>query len=320
MNKKVAILTSGGDAPGMNNFIYELTRLLSQDNVFVVEEGYKGLVKNNIKKADIDLFEERRFNGGTIIYSARYPEFKDKEVRQKAASNLKQREIEYLVVVGGDGSITGADLLSEEGIKVIGVPATIDNDIFGTELTIGFQTALETISNALGNIKDTSESHGRISIVEVMGRECGDLAVNSSLGAQVDLISIPENKITEQELIEKSIELRNNKRSVLVVVTEGMYDVHNLAKQIEEKSGFESRATVLGHIQRGGWASESEMQLTKAFAEKTTELLKENKTNLYLVSDLELNIEALPIDQITKPKENTTTLSNLELFERLNGR
>ncbi len=255
MIKKIAILTSGGDAPGMNTAIKAIVNSAIKNNIepYLVYEGYKGLTEGNFvkaKKEDVKLIGDK---GGTIIYSARFPEFKEKSVREKAVAKLNEKGIDALIAIGGDGSYMGAARLTEMGIKTIGIPGTIDNDIASTDFTIGFHTALNTIVESLDKTRDTAESHNRAKIIEVMGRYCGDLAIHSAIATGAEVLSTSERKFSEVEIINQvklARELGN--RSIIVVVTEHLYNVSDLAKKLESETGIETRATILGHPQRGG--------------------------------------------------------------------
>jgi len=255
MIKKIAILTSGGDAPGMNSAISALvdTAISKGLEPYLDYEGYKGLTQGNFKKVskhDVKLISPL---GGTSIYSARFPEFADVEVRKKALEKMHNEGIDALVVIGGDGSYMGASKLTEMGIKTIGLPGTIDNDISSTDLTIGFQTALNTLVEAIDKIRDTAESHERAIIVEAMGRYCGDLAINAAIATNAEVLSVPERKLEESEIISKIQEARDHKnRSIIIVVTEEMYDVNALAKKVQAETGIDTRANIIGHMQRGG--------------------------------------------------------------------
>lgn len=255
MIKKIAILTSGGDAPGMNTAVKAVVNTAIDKGLepYLVYEGYKGLTEGNFKKVTKHDVNHIGSKGGTIIYSARFPEFKDEEVRKIAVEKLSAEGIDALVAIGGDGSYMGAARLTEMGIKTIGLPGTIDNDISSTDYTIGYFTALETIVNALDQIRDTAESHNRAIIVETMGRYCGDLAINAALATGAEVLSVPERKLSEEEIIARAKEAREaGNRSIIIVVTEYMYDVNALAKKLEEETGIESRGSVIGHMQRGG--------------------------------------------------------------------
>lgn len=256
MVKKIAVLTSGGDAPGMNAAIRGVVRAALSEGIEVygVQDGYYGLYHDQLIKLERRSVSDVINRGGTFLGSARFPEFKDPEVRKKAVETLKKYEIDGLVVIGGDGSYMGAKLLTEEhGIACIGLPGTIDNDVAGTDYTIGFQTALETALEAIDRLRDTSTSHQRISIVEIMGRHCGDLTVNAALAGGCEYIIVPEKGFDKDALM-ASIEegLKKGKRHAIIAITEMITDVHALAREMEERFGNETRATVLGHTQRGG--------------------------------------------------------------------
>ncbi|WP_342224426.1 6-phosphofructokinase [Spiroplasma endosymbiont of Asaphidion curtum] len=253
--KKVAILTSGGDAPGMNNAVAQIIKKAIANNIlpYIVRDGYEGLTQGWIEETNEDFARKIVNHGGTAIGTTRYPEFAKEEVRQRAINNLKQLEINSLIVIGGDGSYQGANLLAVMGLNCIGLPGTIDNDIVSSDFTIGFDTALNTVIEAIDRVRDTNESHNRCGIIEVMGRYCGDIAMLAGIGSGVEIISTSENKLTEEEIIQQTKKCYEKKyRSVIILVTEKLYDVHQLAKEVEKGSGYVTRATVLGHIQRGG--------------------------------------------------------------------
>jgi 6-phosphofructokinase 1 len=253
--KKIGILTSGGDAPGMNPAIRAVVRscLANGIEVYGIYDGYAGLHAGRIKKLDRYSVSDIINRGGTFLGSARFPEFKKESVRREAIKNLESHGIEALVVVGGDGSYMGAKKLSEMGYPCIGIPGTIDNDIAGTDYTIGFMTCLNTIVDAVDRLRDTSSSHNRISIVEIMGRYCGDLTLWSGIAGGSEYVIIPEVGFDEEALL---TELANGeakgKKHAIIAITEHITDVNALARRIESKSGRETRATILGHIQRGG--------------------------------------------------------------------
>ncbi|MEZ9833631.1 6-phosphofructokinase [Vibrio breoganii] len=255
MIKKIGVLTSGGDAPGMNAAVRGVVRtaLSKGVEVFGIYDGYQGLYEDRIHKLDRSSVSDVINKGGTFLGSARFPEFKDEAVRAKAIGNLKKHGIEALVVVGGDGSYMGAKKLTEMGFPCIGLPGTIDNDIAGTDYTIGYLTALNTVIDAIDRLRDTSSSHQRISIVEIMGRHCGDLTLMSAIAGGCEYIITPERQWSKEELI-TSIEegIAKGKKHAIIALTELMFDANDLAKDIEAATGRETRATVLGHIQRGG--------------------------------------------------------------------
>lgn len=254
--RKIAILTSGGDAPGMNAAIRAVVRYAGKQGIEVygVHDGYYGLFHNQMELMDARSVAFILEKGGTILGTARFPEFKDPKNRAKAVGNLRARGIDALVVIGGDGSYTGAKFLTEEhDFPTIGIPGTIDNDIPGTDYTIGFYTALQTAINAIDRLRDTSQSHARCSIIEVMGRHCGDLAVYSSIAGGGQSLIVPERDCSCEDVIKRIKDgIAHGKRHSLVVVAELCIDSHELAKRIEAETGKETRATILGHVQRGG--------------------------------------------------------------------
>lgn len=256
MIKKIAVLTSGGDAPGMNAAIRGVVRAALSEglDVYGVQDGYYGLYHNTIVQLERRSVSEIINRGGTFLGSARFPEFRNPDVRAKCVENLKQHGIDALVVIGGDGSYMGAKLLTEEhGIACIGLPGTIDNDVAGTDYTIGYQTALETALEAIDRLRDTSTSHQRISIVEIMGRHCGDLTISAALAGGCEYIIVPENGFDKESLMRHIDQgFQKGKRHAIIAITELMTNVHELAKEIETRFGHETRATVLGHTQRGG--------------------------------------------------------------------
>ncbi|KDN09684.1 MAG: 6-phosphofructokinase [Gilliamella sp.] len=255
MIKKIGILTSGGDAPGMNAAIRGVVRTALSEglDVFGVYDGYMGLCEDRIVQLKRSSVSDIITRGGTFLGSARFPEFKDKAVRQKAIANLKKHQIDALVVIGGDGSYMGAMRLTEEGFPCIGLPGTIDNDIRGTDYTIGYFTALSTAVEAIDRLRDTCSSHNRISVIEIMGRDCGDLTLNAAVAGGCEFMIIPEVSYTKEDLIEEiKLGFAKGKKHAIVTVTEHMCDVNQLAVDIEAAVHHETRATVLGHVQRGG--------------------------------------------------------------------
>lgn len=252
---KIGVLTSGGDAPGMNAAIRAVVRtgIAYGHEVYGIKDGYSGLVDDQMILLDSHSVSGMLSLGGTFLGTSRLPEFLEFDVQKKAVENLKKRGIESLIVIGGDGTYRGAMELSKHGIKMIGLPGTIDNDIAGTDFTIGFSTAVETIVDAIDKLRDTSTSHQRCSIVEVMGRHCGDLALFAGICGGAEFIVTPEHPMNREEIIKKLMDHKaQGRRHAIIVITEKIIDVHAFAKEISEESGFSSRATVLGYIQRGG--------------------------------------------------------------------
>lgn len=280
--KKIAVLTSGGDAPGMNAALRAVVRsgLHYGMETYGVRDGFKGLVEDDIFLMTRTHVTRIINRGGTILGSARYPEFKNKATQEKAAENLKRRDIEGIVIIGGDGSFRGALALSEQGIMTMGLPATIDNDIAATDYSIGFFTALDTAVSSIDKLRDTSFSHQRCSVVEVMGRYCGDLALYAGIAVGSEFIITPETGFDKALTIkEVKASFDRKKRHAIVVLTEKMTDVFTLAKDIEKATGHETRATVLGHVQRGGTPQAFDRVLATEMAERAVELLKNRENN-----------------------------------------
>lgn len=255
MIKKIGVLTSGGDAPGMNCAVRAVVRTcLSHDiEVFGVYDGFAGLHAGKMEQLDRHSVSDVINRGGTFLGSARFPEFKEESVRKEAIKQLEKFGIDALIVIGGDGSYMGALKLSEMGYPCIGLPGTIDNDIAGTDFTIGFMTCLNTIVDAVDRLRDTSSSHNRISIVEMMGRYCGDLTLWAAIAGGSEYVIVPEKEFDEEKLIEQiKLGEEKGKKHAIVAITEHITDVNALAKRIQERTKRETRATILGHIQRGG--------------------------------------------------------------------
>ncbi|MDF7679398.1 6-phosphofructokinase [Enterobacteriaceae bacterium ESL0689] len=255
MIKRIGVLTSGGDAPGMNAAIRGVVRTALTEGleVFGIYDGYLGLYENRMSQLDRYSVSDMINRGGTFLGSARFPEFREDNIRAVAIENMRKRGLDALVVIGGDGSYMGAMRLTEMGFPCIGLPGTIDNDIKGTDYTIGFFTALSTVVEAIDRLRDTSSSHQRISIVEVMGRYCGDLTLAAAISGGCEFIVVPEVGFSRDELVYGiKAGIAKGKKHAIVTITEHMCDVHELAHYIEKETGRETRATVLGHIQRGG--------------------------------------------------------------------
>ncbi|AOG60144.1 6-phosphofructokinase [Spiroplasma helicoides] len=285
MIKKIGVLTSGGDAPGMNAAIAAVVKAAISKGIepYVVKEGYKGLVNKWIEKVNINFASDIISRGGTVIGSARFVEFKEESVRQVAVNNLKEMGIEALVVIGGDGSYQGAEKLTRMGINCVGLPGTIDNDIVSSDYTIGFDTALNTVVRSIDQIRDTMQSHNRCAVVEIMGNGCGDLTLYGATATGAEVFSTHESKLSEEEICAKVKELaEKNKRSVIVAVSEKMYDAHKLAEKIEKASGYVTRATILGHVQRGGSPTAMDRYLATTAGMFAVDQLVAGKGGLYV--------------------------------------
>ena len=281
--QKIAILTSGGDAPGMNAAIRAVTRraLNSGMEVYGVERGYEGLKNGEIFKMDTHTVCDILQRGGTILKSARCLEFKLPETRKLAADNLKKYGVEGLVVIGGDGSFTGAKALSDEqGINVVGIPGTIDNDLAYTDYTLGFDTAVNTVLWAINNLRDTMTSHDRVSVIKVMGRHCGDIALYAGICGGAEFILVPEikydlNKIAEAINKNKAL----GKRSNILIFAEGAGDVDQVRAALPVMTGLDTKLTTLGHIQRGGAPSMADRMLAARFGARAIDVLRKGLTN-----------------------------------------
>ena len=283
--KTIGILTSGGDAPGMNSAIRAAVRTALNNGMRVkgIRNGYDGLMKGDIYEMNVSSVADIIHKGGTILGTARSTEFKNAEGQKRGAQILKDYGIEGLIVIGGDGSFKGAKALSDLGIKTIGIPGTIDNDMGYTDFTIGFFTAIETVTDAIGKLRDTSSSHGRAVVIEVMGRNCGDLALVSGLAVGAESIIVPEHKFSIDEIVEKVNHGRKRgKLHHLIVLAEGVGNPYTVAKEVEERSGVETKVTVLGHVQRGGSPSSADRLLGSIMGATAAELLNEEKTNIAL--------------------------------------
>lgn len=314
--KKIAIMTSGGDAPGMNAAIRAVVRkaLYNGIEVMGIERGFYGLVNGEIKPMGKRSVSDIINKGGTILKTARLESFREKAVQEKAVQVLDIFGIEGLIVIGGDGSFVGASKLSDLGINTIGIPGTIDNDLAYTDFTLGFDTAVDTVVDAISKIKDTSASHERCSIIEVMGRNCGDIALYSGIAGGAEMIVVPEKPFSVKDVMKVILEGRaKGKHHYLIVVAEGVEGADDLGKEIEAVTGLETRTTVLGHIQRGGSPSSSDRILAARLGHRAVELLMEGKTNRVVgikdnhIVDLDIH-EALAMEK--EFDEKLLTISN----------
>ena len=281
--KTIGVLTSGGDAPGMNAAIRAVVRtaLGRGLNVQGIRRGYHGLLKEEIIRMNARDVSDTIQRGGTILQTARCQAMRTEEGQRKAAGILKKYGIDGLVVIGGDGSFAGAQKLSNLGINTIGIPGTIDLDIDCTEYTIGFDTAVNTAMEAIDKVRDTSTSHERCSIIEVMGRDAGYLALWCGIANGAEQILMPEeHDYDEEQIIANIMENRKRgKKHYIIINAEGIGDSMNMAKRIEEATGMETRATILGHMQRGGSPTCKDRVYASIMGAKAVELLCEGKTN-----------------------------------------
>ncbi len=279
--RNIAVLTSGGDAPGMNAAIRAVVRVginLGM-NVYGVKRGYSGLLNGDFIKMEESSVSDTIQRGGTILQTARSEEFKTEEGQLKAVNMARIFNIEGLVVIGGDGSFAGAKKLAEKGLACIGIPGTIDNDLAYTDFTIGFDTAVNNVLDAINKIRDTSTSHERVSIIEVMGRHSGDIALYSGLAGGAEGIIVPEMEFKLENICKLLIERKNKgKLHSIIILAEGVGDGKELEKQIMDNIGIEVRATILGYIQRGGNTTAFDRILASRLGAKAVELLHEGKS------------------------------------------
>ncbi|MBE6727934.1 MAG: 6-phosphofructokinase [Ruminococcaceae bacterium] len=274
--KTIGVLTSGGDAPGMNAAIRAVVRTAISKGMTVkgIIRGYNGLIEGDIIDLDVRSVSDIIHRGGTFLYTARSPLFKTEEGMQKAIETCKKEGIEGIVVIGGDGSYRGARDLSERGVPCVGVPGTIDNDISSTDYTIGFDTAMNTAMEMVDKLRDTSQSHDRCSVVEVMGRHAGHIALQIGIAVGATAVLVPEVPVDMDSVIEKIRKTqKTGKEHFIIIVAEGVGGVDNIAKQIEAATGIESRATILGHVQRGGNPSVRDRVIATMLGSAAVELL-----------------------------------------------
>ena len=296
--KKIGVLTSGGDAPGMNAVIRAVTDKAIDEGIEVVGivGGYRGLIDNNIRAMDYQFISEIIGLGGTRLYSDRCKEFQTEEGMQKAIETCKKNNIDAIVAIGGDGTFRGATDLTLHGVPTIGVPGTIDNDITATDYTIGFDTAMNTVLASLDKVKDTCESHARLAVVEVMGRDCGQIALMTGIAAGAIAVVIPEMDFDEQDTIDRILKAREKgKRGMVVVVSEGCYHVDEngnkipygeyFAKKVSNDTDIDVRFMRLGHLVRGGHPSLRDRLTASRMGVRAVELIMEGKSNIVVIED-----------------------------------
>lgn len=287
MAKTIAVLTSGGDAPGMNAAVRAVARaaLSKGIKVYGVRRGYNGLLNGDVFEMNLRSVSDILSKGGTVLYTARSPEFNTKEGVKKAADNCRKLGIDGVVVIGGDGSFRGARDLTGEGIPCIGVPGTIDNDISSSDYTIGFDTAMNTAMEMIDKIRDTAQSHDRCSVVEVMGRRCGDIALEVGIAIGASAILVPEVPYDlKKDVIDVLLKNRETgKKHFIIVVAEGIGGIDGIVKEIEAQTGIETRGTVLGHVQRGGSPTLRDRVVASRMGYRAIELLEEGQSNRVVV-------------------------------------
>lgn len=282
IEQRIGVLTSGGDAPGMNAALRAVVRkgIYHGLNVYGINHGYEGLIHGNIQEMSIGSVADIVLRGGTILKTARSEEMRTKEGQQKALDQLHKYKIDALVVIGGDGSFRGAQTLVAQGIQIVGIPGTIDNDIAGTDLTIGFDTAMNTVVDAVSKIRDTASSHDRTFIVEVMGRNCGNIALQAGLACGAESILVPEVPYDLDEISDKLKRgHQRGKNHSIILVSEGVGSAYKIGEELSARSGFETRITVLGHIQRGGNPSALDAVLAASMGGKAIDIILEKESN-----------------------------------------
>ncbi len=323
--KTIGVLTSGGDAPGMNACVRAVVKYALQvgQRVVGIEDGYLGMIENRFIELTYESVNNIIQFGGTVLGTARSEEFRTDDGRKKAIENLKKQNIDALVLIGGDGTFAGGHLLSEEsGIPVIGVPATIDNDIIGTDHTIGYDTCLNTVIDAIDKIRDTATSHHRIFFVEVMGKNAGFIALNAALASGAENVLIPEEKTDIAQLAKEIVFQNKGHRSSIIIVAEG--DDGGGAIEIMEKvrpllpEKFDMRHSILGHIQRGGRPSALDRIIATRMGALAVQLLNEGKSNLYIG----VKGEDLVENELLASSTSTAKLDylKLELLKKLQTR
>lgn len=303
--KRIGVLTSGGDAPGMNAAIRAVVRVAIYSGLKVsgIKRGYQGLLEGDIFDMNVSSVGDIIHRGGTKLQSARSLEFITDEGFEKGMNVLKMFQIDGLVVIGGDGSFKGAKRLANAGIATMGIPGTIDNDLEYTDYTIGFDTALNTVVNAISNIRDTSSSHGRVNIIEVMGRHCGDIALHAGLAGGAESIIIPEIDNSVESTCKKILEGKHRgKLHSIVILAEGVGKPYDLAESIQKSTGMETRVSVMGHLQRGGTPTAYDRLLASRFGARAVELLMAGEKGRAIgirggkIIDMDIN-EALDLEK-----------------------
>ncbi|UZT83271.1 6-phosphofructokinase [Caproicibacterium sp. BJN0003] len=312
--KSIAVLTSGGDAPGMNAAVRAVVRtgLYLGMRVIGIKRGYNGLLSGDTVEMNLRSVSDIIHRGGTVIYTARSPEFNTPEGVKKAADMCHKLDISGVVVIGGDGSFRGARDLTGAGIPCIGIPGTIDNDIASSEYTVGFDTAMNTVVEMVDRLRDTTESHDRCSVVEVMGRRCGELALQSGIAVGATSILVPEVPFDFQRDIVDRMKFtqKAGKRHFIIVVAEGVGGVEELGKRIKNETGIETRVTILGHVQRGGSPTLRDRLVASEMGYRAAKLLYEGNSNRVVVMQNGKIIDLDITEALNKKRE-----FNMELYK-----
>ncbi len=305
--KTIGVLTSGGDAPGMNAAVRAVVRtgIENEMKVYGIRSGYEGLMEGDLYEMNLRSVSNIIQRGGTILKSARSLEFMTDRGQQKAADMCRRYGIEGVVVIGGDGSFRGAQALASKGISCIGIPGTIDNDIACTDETIGYDTAMNTIMEMVDRVRDTTESHSRCSVIEVMGRSAGYLALYAGIAVGATSILVPEFEYNfELDVIERMRRtIENGKQHFVILVAEGVGDATEMAKHIEEKTGVETRTTILGHVQRGGSPTVRDRVLASQMGNYATRIMRDTDRSC-VVATQSGNIVDFDIDEALSMTKN----------------
>ena len=283
----IGILTSGGDAPGMNAAVRAVVRAAINHGYSAVGflRGYNGLISDDYVAMNARTVSDTIHRGGTILYTARCKEMMDSAGQDKAAEVCRKHDLAALVVIGGDGSFRGAQALAKRGVNVMCLPGTIDNDIGATDYTIGVDTAINTVTEMVDKIRDTSQSHNRCTVVEVMGRSCGFIALHSGLATGATAILIPDIPYDfQRDILDRiSATIRTGKKHFIIMVAEGVGGAHELARRIEEATGIESRASILGYVQRGGSPTSRDRTIASRMGFHAVELIDQNQRNRMII-------------------------------------
>ncbi|HVJ48688.1 MAG TPA: 6-phosphofructokinase [Desulfitobacterium sp.] len=303
--RSLAVLTSGGDAPGMNAAIRAVVRkgIYHGLKVFGIERGYEGLIHGMFREMNLGSVADIVHRGGTMLMTARSQEMRTPEGQRKAAEQLGVDGIDALVVIGGDGSFRGAQTLSLQGVPIIGIPATIDNDIPGTDLTIGFDTAVNTVIESVSKIRDTATSHERTFLVEVMGRESGSIALQAGLACGAESIIVPEIEVDLDEVSSKLVRgHQRGKNHSIIIVAEGAGSAYKIGEELQLRTGFDTRVTILGHIQRGGNPSALDVVTASEMGAKAVDLLRAGKSD-QMTARVNQEVIGLPLEVAYGPRK-----------------
>ena len=317
-SKKIVIITPGGDAPGMNACLRALVKLANSAKyeVFGIQHGYAGLLAEDFIHLVPYNVSGIIHHGGTILKSNRCHEIRTEQGINKAVQILKEKEIDFIFIIGGDGSLTAGHYLSQKGIKVLGIPASIDNDVYGTDETIGFDTALDTAVHAVDNIRDTATSFERVFVIEVMGRESGFLALDIAAASGAEIVIIPEIKINLDSIIHQLKKYKQQQKKTLIIIyAEGSGNSRDFADIISKKTGFEVRVSTLGYIQRGGEPSGRSRILALKMGNYAFELMTQKICNRVIVIKNN-KINSIPLNSIVKNKKQID-ISYKKIIERI---